>query len=147
MGRELKRVVLDFDWPLHKVWDGYVNPYYRKCDVCDGRGETTAGRRLGTLVRMILQSGEDSAQGRNHPYFTGHSPLNDGVTPSPDMVELTTGLAGRAPRTGLFGHDSCDSWAATKKIIEAAGLDPETWGRCAVCGGEGDDPSVREAYE
>ena len=24
MGRELKRVALDFDWPLHKVWPGYM---------------------------------------------------------------------------------------------------------------------------
>ena len=24
MGRELKRVPLDFDWPLNKVWDGYL---------------------------------------------------------------------------------------------------------------------------
>lgn len=26
MGRELKRVPLDFDWPLGKVWRGYVRP-------------------------------------------------------------------------------------------------------------------------
>jgi len=23
MGRKIKRVSLDFDWPLHKVWIGY----------------------------------------------------------------------------------------------------------------------------
>lgn len=27
MGRELKRVSLDFAWPLKKVWAGYLNPY------------------------------------------------------------------------------------------------------------------------
>lgn len=27
MGRELKRVALDFDWPLNKVWKGFVNFY------------------------------------------------------------------------------------------------------------------------
>ena len=28
MGRELKRVPLDFQWPENKVWDGYLNPHY-----------------------------------------------------------------------------------------------------------------------
>jgi len=27
MGREVRRVALGFRWPLHQVWDGYVNPY------------------------------------------------------------------------------------------------------------------------
>lgn len=26
MGRELRRVPLDFDWPIDKVWDGYLTP-------------------------------------------------------------------------------------------------------------------------
>jgi len=37
MGREIKRVPVDFDWPLHKVWDGYLNPHYKystKCPWC-----------------------------------------------------------------------------------------------------------------
>ena len=25
MGREVKRVALDFDWPLSKVWKGFIN--------------------------------------------------------------------------------------------------------------------------
>lgn len=25
MGRTLKRVALDFDWPLNQVWKGFVN--------------------------------------------------------------------------------------------------------------------------
>ncbi len=28
MSREVKRVALDFDWPLKKVWPGYVNPFF-----------------------------------------------------------------------------------------------------------------------
>lgn len=26
MGREVRRVPVDFDWPLEKIWDGFVNP-------------------------------------------------------------------------------------------------------------------------
>lgn len=41
MGRELKRVALDFDWPLKKVWQGFINPHTEKhieCSGCDGTG-------------------------------------------------------------------------------------------------------------
>jgi len=42
MGREIKRVPFDFNWPLNKVWDGYLNPYYshsKPCPFCNGIGE------------------------------------------------------------------------------------------------------------
>lgn len=41
MGRTLKRVPLDFDWPLKKTWGGYLNPFYAQsvdCQVCDRSG-------------------------------------------------------------------------------------------------------------
>lgn len=31
MGRQVRRVPLDFDWPLNKPWDGFVNPHYGPC--------------------------------------------------------------------------------------------------------------------
>lgn len=34
MGRELKRVPLDFDWPLNRVWQGFINPYYKERITC-----------------------------------------------------------------------------------------------------------------
>lgn len=40
MGRELKRVALDFDWPLNIVWRGYICPYEsQRCDLCRGTGD------------------------------------------------------------------------------------------------------------
>jgi len=39
MGRELKRVALDFEWEIGKLWSGYVNPHeIHKCKECDGLG-------------------------------------------------------------------------------------------------------------
>lgn len=49
MGRELKRVVLDFKWPENKVWEGYLNPHYaksQKCPECGGSGLAPEARRL-----------------------------------------------------------------------------------------------------
>ena len=40
MGRELKRVALDFVWPLRKVYKGFINPhpYATECPHCKGTG-------------------------------------------------------------------------------------------------------------
>lgn len=49
MGRELKRVPLDFDWPLKKVWGGYLNPFYKQaieCHVCGGSGLAPEAKRF-----------------------------------------------------------------------------------------------------
>ena len=46
MGRELKRVALDFQWPLNKVWQGFINPYRaEKCPDCE-LGYSAAGWRM-----------------------------------------------------------------------------------------------------
>ncbi|MGV3723624.1 MAG: hypothetical protein ACO1SX_22230 [Actinomycetota bacterium] len=75
-----------------------------------------------------------------HPYL-----IEAGVSdPGTELHELTTGLAGRSP--SFMGHDACDNWSAVKKIIAAAGLDPETWGICPHCKGDAIDPEVVAAY-
>ena len=51
MGRELRRVPLDFDWPMNQRWSGFVNPHYAKCQRCDGRGDTMA-----SLARRMAYS-------------------------------------------------------------------------------------------
>lgn len=47
MGRLLKRVPLDFDWPLNTTWEGYLNPHTgRECPTCKGTGYGRAAREL-----------------------------------------------------------------------------------------------------
>lgn len=40
MGRELRRVPLDFDWPVNERWEGFCNPHHvaDKCEHCEGSG-------------------------------------------------------------------------------------------------------------
>lgn len=46
MGRILKRVPLDFNWPINKTWEGYINPYKGKeCPHCE-RGYNPATQRI-----------------------------------------------------------------------------------------------------
>jgi hypothetical protein len=49
MGREVKRVSVDFDWPLNEVWEGFINPFYKfaeKCFQCDGSGYSSAAGKF-----------------------------------------------------------------------------------------------------
>ena len=49
MGRTLKRVPLDFSWPLNKVWGGYLNPHWTArtaCPGCDGFGYSPEAKRI-----------------------------------------------------------------------------------------------------
>lgn len=152
MGRELKRVPLDFKLPENTVWEGYLNPHYEKrhnCTACGGTGSTPARQRLSDLVLLLMLSGSDALRGACHPYLQ-LAPLyhTQGVTCGADMAELTAGLAGREP--SFFGHDICDKYVAAGKIIAAAGL-PEAWGTCPECHGDGatweDEESKRAADE
>jgi len=49
MGRELKRVAMDFDWPMNKTYEGFLNPFYqfcKNCPFCQGSGESAASKRF-----------------------------------------------------------------------------------------------------
>jgi hypothetical protein len=49
MSREVRRVPLDFDWPLKKVWAGYLRPDEldgQKCVICDGGGYSAYAKRM-----------------------------------------------------------------------------------------------------
>lgn len=145
MGRELRRVPLDFDWPLNKVWDGYLSPGWRSCpsDDCEN-GSTIAGRWLECLTHLILMAGDSSVDNRPlHPWLEQVA-LAPTKKPGPQMQALTAGLAGRAGSP--LGHDAIDRWKASKAIAVAAGL-AEDWGICKVCGGHAIHPDDLEASE
>lgn len=49
MERQLRRVPLDFDWPLDTIWSGFINPHYDQCincPDCEGSGYSPEARRL-----------------------------------------------------------------------------------------------------
>lgn len=49
MGREIKRVPLDFDWPIDEIWSGFLMPdslREEKCTTCAGDGYSAHARRL-----------------------------------------------------------------------------------------------------
>lgn len=171
MGRELKRVKLDFNWPIGKTWEGYLNPFSKhgtNCPHCQGQSTTAAYRAVERLVRILMCAGDDSrkrpqdfnpkAQSlpMNIPTYPG-SPYNRlfphpylleaGIDdPGVELHELTQGLAGR--ESSFLGHDSIDNWSAMKKILAAAGM-KKKWGICTHCKGTGtvwDSPENYKKY-
>jgi len=49
MGREVKRVAVNFNWPLNKTWEGYLNPWYQfseNCYSCGGSGYSPMAKRF-----------------------------------------------------------------------------------------------------
>ncbi len=48
MGRELRRVPLDFEWPMNEPWAGFVKPHRTasECPCCAGTGYSPTAKRL-----------------------------------------------------------------------------------------------------
>jgi hypothetical protein len=125
MGREVKRVALDFDWPISRVWVGFVNPHYRECDDCEA-GWSRTHDRIAKYIRPLIWDRD----------------LKD----DPMMRRVAEFLTGRPYEYGLFGYDSIAASNAVDKIGHLAGL-PDDWRTCPTCGGDGIHPGVRVAYE
>lgn len=83
MGRELRRVPLDFDWPLKETWAGYLNPFYERsaeCSACGGTGESPIARRMsrewyGNAPFDPVAYGARPIT-RNHPPIRARAELN-----------------------------------------------------------------------
>lgn len=46
MGRTLKKVPLDFNWPIDKIWEGYLNPFWKLHIKCCEQGYSKEGQFL-----------------------------------------------------------------------------------------------------
>lgn len=158
MSREVRRVPLDFDWPMNTVWEGYLMPDQFAEDRCpDCRQGCTWAREwieaLTNRIDMLASDIADQDRGRPmHPYLaqdpsparTGFEYDADGrviqtpkvMRPSRDILELISGLTGQ-DEARLLSPMRGYSYGIQAKLIEAAGLDPKTWGICPTCNGEG----------
>jgi hypothetical protein len=164
MGRELRRVPMDFDWPLHKVWDGYLNPHGKPCPASHStcfNGATAAGQWLSAVCRFLALAASQDA----HPYFEQfpqapryETPRGIKVSNGSDLMRVQR----ERPKIGhvlpmppdfqefvrrLAGNGSPNlEFQLEEQLKKFAGVDGR-WGVCSVCGGDGIDPSVKETYD
>lgn len=141
MGREVRRVPLDFDWPLNQPWEGFLRPPRlrgKRCPDCT-HGWTPAAEwliRLSHRIGMLSDDIQSQRQGRPlHPWLAQdpYPPSRHGQVQrlSADIVPLLDGLAGPA---SIGGHSGYHIFGALKT---AAGVGDD-WGVCPTCQGHGE---------
>lgn len=144
MGRELRRVPLNFNWPLNKIWEGFLNPHAIVCPTCDGNGNTEAYCILEAILRLLFIAGEEANLDVTkirpdiiypHPYLQDlrNIDIPNRKQIDPRLAQLTNALAGEAP--SCLGYSSA-GYKLAKRLIEMAKL-PEDWRLCPDCKGEG----------
>lgn len=130
--RTLKRVPLDFDWPVGTVWHGYQNPYHpMNCPYCDGSGFNPQTREISESFyafsapekRWCSDITQDEVQAlwdarRLHDFFREDKdriPIADEVNRwnetrmGHDAINRFILVETRAKRLGVYGHCSkCD---------------------------------------
>lgn len=147
MGRMLKRVPLDFDWPLNHRWKGYLCPYRSQKCVCDGTGYNPATKQIaddfydfaGTgrrWVDRITQDEVDFLVSKDRlvdftSTWNGTGWVKDGRHPTAEQVNALNRSGG--PAGFLAGHDGINRMY----LIEARAKRLGVYGLCEMCKGEG----------
>lgn len=154
--RALKRVPLDFQPPLNKVWEGYINPHPGPltCNFCDGSGYNTATKQIAddfygfddcrrawcddiTQDEVQALVDEGCLMDFTHTWTSGEGwkRREDGYIPTADEVNANQ------RKGGLDGHDTINRWI----LIEARAKRLGVFGKCPICKAEGTFPHPDEA--
>lgn len=174
MGREIKRVALDFDYPINKmIWKGYHNPYRGlECAVCEGTGQSPEVRRLTDdwygferpEERWCYKLTQDEVQalvdaGRLMDFT--RVPRNEKQRADVEKKIAAGGNSwlpydnGYVPtaeevnewaKTG-FGHDSINRWICVETRLKRMGITETECSVCQGCGVLWPDDKYRELSE
>lgn len=167
MGREVRRVPVDFDWPINKVWEGFLLPDKLREDPCPscyrvglgggqtyGTGSTAAAKWLEAALYLVGMMADD-IQAQSFA-GTAHQFTQFGDDRSKLHLYLAT-LQGinvyehRRPSadivdlvTGITGRDNRVSFGTgsdfawrAMKVLRKAAGLPKSWGICPTCEGHG----------
>ncbi len=148
MGRELKRVAIDFKYPIGQIWKGYINPFRSmECKSCDGSGLNEKTKKLSDDWYSHLRTDMEDGWGKKITdievkALVEHGRLMDFThtwtsgegwkKKEPEYIP-TADEVNEWNRNG-FGHDSINHSICTKARAKHLGF----YGHCEVCGGEGE---------
>jgi hypothetical protein len=160
MGRIAKRVPMDFDWPLKKVWEGYLMPDRLRedeCAACGGDGLTREARAVadtfyphqiewGNTAKANALAWHDKIGQAEVDYLVKKGrlrtwvPGEGGEGGSWHSVPRTAGEVNAAnQRNGIDCHDTLNRHLLVKFRCKRLGIPL----RCATCKGHG----TTEKYE
>ena len=152
MGRELRRVPLDFNWPLNQIWGGYYTPFHSKeCNKCRGTGYSPKVKELadtwydyqnpgGGWEYQLTQDEVDFLVKEGRLFdFTRKLVKGEGWVEDPDKPHPTAERVNAWARESRMGHDAINRClcieARAKRLL---GLDKKDPGfRCLKCNGHG----------
>lgn len=166
MGREVKRVPLDFDWPIDETWPGFLLPDEldeTECSACGGDGYSPEAQAIAnTFYPHQIGWGAPNAdrlawhdkigqkevdhlikKGRLRTWVPG----KDGERGRWESLPLTATEVNEANRRGGFdGHDALNRGILIEYRCKRLGIKL----RCGVCKGHGSIevyPGQRDAQE
>lgn len=146
MGRELKRVPLDFKWPIDKLWKGYINPTKSKtCECCSGEGLNPQTKQLSedwydfadtgrrwcdniTEIEVAALVKSRRLMDFTHTFTSGEGwkEKEPAYVPTPEEVNRWNAGPG-------MGHDAINRWICVKARATHLGI----YGKCRECKGTG----------
>ena len=173
MGRQLKRVPMNFDWPLNQVWKGYINPYNsQECKSCGNTGLNPATKKLSDNwygfsndeVEWIQVSPKYRYNNKAWSHHLTQDEVdalvkNNRLIDFTHIWDKTKGWQEKNPPyhptaeevnkwsiSGGMGHDSINSWICIETRAKRLGV----YGKCKYCKGEGEiwqSEEIRKLHE
>jgi len=145
--RVLKRVPLNFNWPLNEIWKGYTNPYsgMLECNACQGIGYNPKTKIISDAFYDFentnqqwyhkITQGEVKAlidAGRLMDFTHNWTPEKGWVKKEPKYIP-TADEVNRWSKQGM-GHDAINRSILIKARARRLGV----WGYCIICKGNGE---------
>lgn len=123
----IKRVPLDFNWPHHMPWKGYVMPYSSQmCEACEQTGYNPATYQLYqdwyNWQHKLTQDEVDA--------LTQHGRLGGEYGPGVFTAEAVNDWNLKT----IFGHDDINRMICVEARAKRLGV----FGICPICNGDGE---------
>jgi hypothetical protein len=130
MGREVKRVALDFNWPLNEVWEGFLMPdrfSETPCEACCYDKPPTIMDRLFPVPRS--GTGYSPHAQHLHNLWYGYTPFDPASTGSAPLRHDTPAVRRFAERNVAHSPDfyGAGEWAIVREARRLAALWNGQW--------------------
>ena len=144
MGREMRRVPMDFDWPRSEVWKGYFNPLHDEVKDCPSCAYPSGGlglnKKTAQLSRNFYDHSSESGKGwrdkitqEEVDYLLSEDRLRTFVDGKWQNLPITADEVNTEQKNFMGGHDAINRMYLIEFRAKKLGI----WGPCDICEGHG----------